>query len=180
LKDVENVMKILISGIMVLFVTAILRGENSLIQYKSTIHGYSVSIPADWVQKTNYERMELYAYDPKGMQWEQPSTVMTFVGEKNPPDENLEQFSEQWSRHIDSIMGKLGDYREEGSGHLKIDGVDAVWKLHSTRLAGHGNKSIDYLVIHKGTRYLITCTSPIQHFETFKTQCQQVLNSFRF
>jgi hypothetical protein len=123
--------------------------------------------------------MDLLAYDPLRSDGAHFTVTMVFSAEPNLPREDLEKFHQQWIHALKSQTPGLMVNPSE-SGHMRIDGENALWMNHSMQTGSGMEKYRDFLVLHGDYRYQFMCAAPAALFETSKEDCLEVINGLHF
>ena len=144
-------------------------------KYTNAEKGYSIEYPSDW-KKNDVPQLDLVLFAPAKETGEMPHASVNIVSEKVGKGISLEQF---YSESAANLATALKEVQVEKSGTADLNGVTGKWIQYTHVMQGVKFKVLQYFIVGDETIFLITFSSTADEFEQYRSQFEQIANSFK-
>ncbi len=138
---------------------------------------YTFTYPEAWTMIRNDGVIELqYDCDESAMTAKYATVAVLAFGL-----ENAEQSAKDyWKDYKTELESLYTDFKELDSKEVKVDDTAALKVKYSGKLNGSSYHYEQVIICRAGSVYLITLSSPSEHFEAVSTVVKSIIDNFKF
>lgn len=146
-------------------------------RYYNDREGFSMKFPAAWEKNEGVGGRIVMAQVPKDGSTDQFRENVNVIVERLPKAMTLDEYFQQSVTNMKKILNEFQD-QEKGQGF--IDDYDAKWMVYTHRMGASTLKVLVYMIVKDNRGYVITCTALPDRFYTFRSQFEDIAQSFQF
>lgn len=139
---------------------------------------FSIEYPSDWSKVVGMPRLDLFLFVPvkEGLL---PGANMSVSAENVGEAVTLEQAYSESVTDLSEFLANLSNQNTSiESGEIDLNGIPGKWILHTFSM-GAEIQVLQYLVVAKSTKYVITFCANSNDFSNYSLEFEKIIHSFR-
>ncbi len=146
-------------------------------RYYNDREGFSIKFPTAWEKQEGVLAIKVIAKAPQNGATNQFREDVNVAVDRLLKAMTIEEYFQQSVTNMKKVLTEFQDL-EKGQGF--IDDYDAKWMVYTHKMGASTFKVLVYMIVKDNRGYVITCTALPDRFYTFRSEFEDIAQSFQF